>query len=267
MLRSERIGRKRTSLRAQSRSHAVTSWSGRADSNRRPPAPKAGALPGCATSRACGGVYRRPDRPSARRWAPARRPSPGGPVQERGRAAPNCLPLMDATVTSYKNGRRVAEPLAVAQALGGSRDAGRVRAGSTCRRPPRTCWSRCRPTLACTRWPSKMRCDARQRPKIEQYEDFLPCVAYAAAVADQRIKSCEITGYRFMGRDFCHRRAPRRGRRPGRPAQPARPRLEGAHPLRRSALWLRPARPRRRRLLRGGRRLQDRVETLEERLV
>ena len=38
--------------------------SGRPDSNRRPPAPKAGALPGCATSRSSGSVYGRERRPA-----------------------------------------------------------------------------------------------------------------------------------------------------------------------------------------------------------
>src|SRR5690242_12813359 len=31
----------------------IGKWSGRLDSNQRPPAPKAGALPGCATPRLC----------------------------------------------------------------------------------------------------------------------------------------------------------------------------------------------------------------------
>src|SRR5689334_16713237 len=34
-----------------SEERSVKRWSGRPDSNRRPPAPKAGALPGCATPR------------------------------------------------------------------------------------------------------------------------------------------------------------------------------------------------------------------------
>src|SRR5258708_38759850 len=32
-------------------------WSGRLDSNQRPPAPKAGALPGCATPRLCDQLF------------------------------------------------------------------------------------------------------------------------------------------------------------------------------------------------------------------
>jgi hypothetical protein len=39
------------SIRAKKGPGARVSWSGRADSNRGPPAPKAGALPGCATPR------------------------------------------------------------------------------------------------------------------------------------------------------------------------------------------------------------------------
>src|ERR1700682_1750413 len=41
-----RAGRRKTSRKARS-----IYWSGRADLNRGPPAPKAGALPGCATPR------------------------------------------------------------------------------------------------------------------------------------------------------------------------------------------------------------------------
>ena len=56
---------------AITRSHHL---SGRRDSNSRPPAPKAGALPGCATSRC------RPGRPghATRPWIPARVRASGG---------------------------------------------------------------------------------------------------------------------------------------------------------------------------------------------
>jgi hypothetical protein len=37
--------------RCSSPSELLARWSGRLDSNQRPPAPKAGALPGCATPR------------------------------------------------------------------------------------------------------------------------------------------------------------------------------------------------------------------------
>ena len=79
-------------------------WSGRLDSNQRPPAPKAGALPGCATPRPCDltpkvtAANPRPPRaetertlaPAARRydtpapsWAPRARRTSRRPVRHR----------------------------------------------------------------------------------------------------------------------------------------------------------------------------------------
>ncbi len=52
----------------------LTSWSGRLDLNQRPPAPKAGALPGCATPRLCCCTNSKP----GLRWAPCAAVKPGG---------------------------------------------------------------------------------------------------------------------------------------------------------------------------------------------
>ena len=63
-------------------------WSGRLDSNQRPPAPKAGALPGCATPRPVGHYRTRRHDASVRREA---RPRVQYRENERGAHAPNCI--------------------------------------------------------------------------------------------------------------------------------------------------------------------------------
>ena len=65
-------------------------WSGRLDSNQRPPAPKAGALPGCATPRLSCERSRRPRR-SALAWAHALRRSyhPGAKPAFNDRMCPS----------------------------------------------------------------------------------------------------------------------------------------------------------------------------------
>ncbi len=106
---------------------------------------------------------------------------------------------MDATVTSYKSGQRVAEPLALSQALAVSRLPDTF-VWIDLPHPHEDVLESLQADFGLHPLAVEDAVHARQRPKIEQYEGFFALVAYAAAVADERIELREITAY--IARDF-----------------------------------------------------------------
>jgi magnesium transporter len=106
---------------------------------------------------------------------------------------------MEATVTLYRNGRRVAEPLPLDQA------------GTVAREPDAFVWidlphphedalKTLQEAFGLHPLAVEDAVHAHQRPKIEQYEGFFALVAYAAALSDGRLELREITAY--ISRDF-----------------------------------------------------------------
>src|SRR3989304_5525224 len=92
-------------------------WSGWPDLNRRPPAPKAGALPGCATPRRTPTISHPP---RSRRAAgppppPAEEPARGAPPPPAVAGAPL---LLEGQLGERSAARRVEEPGIVAEAVG-----------------------------------------------------------------------------------------------------------------------------------------------------
>src|SRR5665811_1350613 len=85
----------------------VREWSGRSDSNARPPEPHSGALPGCATPRGRR-VYHR-----SRRGPPSRRPVPSAPPSPRRAALRR--PLLADLLTEDQPDRRAIEAVRLAE--------------------------------------------------------------------------------------------------------------------------------------------------------
>jgi len=106
---------------------------------------------------------------------------------------------MDATVTTYRNGRRVAEPLPLERAVEVSREPGAF-VWVDLPHPHEDVLESLQNSFGLHPLAVEDAVHARQRPKIEQYEGFFALVAYAAAVSDARIELHEITAY--IARDF-----------------------------------------------------------------
>src|ERR1700738_15632 len=93
-------------------------WSGRQDSNLRPPAPKAGALPGCATPRKARVQYQR-CRERARRSGWRRGRAPGGSGQ-----VPRTQEPLEERREVLESAAAVAEPVLLRRRQLGQRAAG-----------------------------------------------------------------------------------------------------------------------------------------------
>jgi magnesium transporter len=105
---------------------------------------------------------------------------------------------MDATVTTYRNGRRVAEPLPLDRAFEVSREPDTF-VWIDLPHPHEDVLASLQDAFGLHPLAVEDAVHARQRPKIEQYEGFFALVAYAAAVSEERIELREITAYIARG--------------------------------------------------------------------